>query len=112
MPADTTSAASPAAASGPVPAKDPLLRLTKAGTLLVFGAAWCAPYVLLDDTLAHLAETGVDVRRINVDTWPQHAEQFRVLSLPTLVWVRDGGERRRHLGAISASELKTFVTRR
>lgn len=94
------------------PVVDPLARLGKGGVLLCFGASWCTPSVLLEPHLAALTEAGVDVRRVDVDTWPQHAESFRVVPLPTLVWVHGGAERRRHVGAIGLRELRAFTSRK
>ena len=110
-PPPSNKAAGPAAAATPRE-KDPLHRLGNDPVLLVFGARWATPTQLLEPTVAEIEDSGIRVRRIDVDTWPQHAETFRVVMLPTLVWVREGSERRRLVGAVSPKEIKAFTRRK
>ena len=94
------------------PTPDPLARLGKAGVLVAFGATWCVPWLLLQEHLDALESGGLPVRRVDVDVWPQHAESFRVVSMPTLVWVHNGAERRRIIGAVGPDALRKFTSRR
>lgn len=64
---------------------------TAEGLVLVdFWAEWCGPCQGMMPTLAELEKTGVKVGKVNVDNEPDLAGQFRVMSIPTLVWMKDG----------------------
>lgn len=91
---------------------DPLAKLPDGLALLAFGASWVGPWAGLCALLDELEESGVVVRRIDVDTWPHHAETYRVISLPTLVTVRGGKESRRKIGAVSLADLKSLTAAR
>jgi thioredoxin 1 len=81
-------------------------------SLLAFGASWCGPWQLLQPIFARIEADGTAIRRVDVDTDEATAERFRVISLPTIVVLRGGDERRRVMGAISESELKGLLARR
>jgi thioredoxin 1 len=95
-----------------VTSPDPLKKLPQGPALLVFGATWCAPWQLLGPALDTLTGDGVDVRRIDIDTWPHHAESYRVISVPTFVVVRAGKEVRRRIGATGLADLRKLIGRR
>lgn len=60
--------------------------------LLDFWAAWCGPCRMLSPVVDQLAEelTDVKVGKVNVDEEPELARQFGVMSIPTLVVMKDG----------------------
>jgi len=60
--------------------------------LLDFWAAWCGPCRMLSPTVDEVAtETPtVKVGKINVDEQPELAQAFGVMSIPTLVVMKDG----------------------
>jgi len=60
--------------------------------LLDFWAVWCGPCRMLSPVVDQLAEelTDVKVGKINVDEEPDLARQFGVMSIPTLVVMKDG----------------------
>ena len=60
--------------------------------LLDFWAAWCGPCRMLSPLVDEIAEENpsIKVGKINVDEQPELAQQFRVMSIPTLVVVKDG----------------------
>lgn len=98
----------PDPAAGP----DPLAKLPEGLALIAFGASWVGPWAGLCALLDQLEESGVQVRRVDVDAWPHHAETYRVISLPTLVTVRGGKESRRRIGAVSLADLKALTATR
>ena len=60
--------------------------------LVDFWAAWCGPCRMLSPVVDQIAEetTGVKVGKVNVDEEPELARQFGVMSIPTLVVMKDG----------------------
>ena len=70
--------------------------------LLDLWADWCGPCRMLSPTIDQVAEelTEVKVGKINVDQEPELAARFQVMSIPTLVVMKEGKESNRSLGAI------------
>ncbi|MGN0308648.1 MAG: thioredoxin [Lachnospiraceae bacterium] len=70
--------------------------------LLDFWADWCGPCRMLSPIVDQVAEelTEVKVGKINVDQEPELAARFQVMSIPTLVVMKEGKETNRSLGAI------------
>ncbi len=71
--------------------------LSQKGLFLVdFWAPWCRYCILLEPTLEALANKlegkGLKVIKVNVDETPAIAQQYGVMSLPTLMLFKDGKE--------------------
>lgn len=75
--------------------------------LIDFWAAWCGPCQMLMPTIEELADEVKDAKicKINVDEQPELAEQFNVMTIPTLVVIRDGKILSRSSGVISKQEI-------
>lgn len=60
--------------------------------LLDFWAAWCGPCQMLLPTVEGLAGevSNAKICKINVDEEPELAQKFKVMTIPTLVVMRDG----------------------
>lgn len=61
--------------------------------LLDFWASWCGPCKMVGPIVDQVAEETIDtvkVGKVNVDEEPELAQQFRVMSIPTLVVMKDG----------------------
>jgi thioredoxin 1 len=60
--------------------------------LLDFWAAWCGPCRMVSPTVDQIASEYSDIKvgKINVDEQPELAQAFRVMSIPTLVVMKDG----------------------
>ena len=60
--------------------------------LLDFWATWCGPCRMLSPVVEQLAGEVEDVKicKINVDEEAELARKFRVISIPTLIFMKDG----------------------
>lgn len=60
--------------------------------LIDFWAAWCGPCRMLSPVVDEIAQEtdSAKICKINVDEQPELARQFQVMSIPTLILVKDG----------------------
>jgi thioredoxin 1 len=60
--------------------------------LIDFYADWCAPCRMLAPVIDDIAREVQDVKicKVNIDEEPELAQRFRIMSIPTLVVVKDG----------------------
>ena len=77
--------------------------------LLDFWADWCGPCKMMSPVVEELAEEGYTVGKVDVDQNMALAQQFRVVSIPTLILFKDGAEVKRFVGLTSKEELKSAL---
>ena len=60
--------------------------------LLDFWASWCGPCRMVGPIVDEIADERVDIKvgKVNVDEQPELAAQFGVMSIPTLVVMKNG----------------------
>lgn len=72
-------------------------------------AVWCGPCRMLSPIIDELAEDykgKIDVYKIDVDKNPKTAEQFGVMSIPTVLYFKDGKKVNQTQGAMPKEMLK------
>jgi len=82
--------------------------------LLDCWAAWCAPCGAMAPVLEDLARTyagRLKVAKLNVDQNPMTSSRYSVMSLPTLLFFRDGKVVDTAAGALPRLEIERFLYR-
>ncbi|MCR4614551.1 MAG: thioredoxin [Clostridiales bacterium] len=75
--------------------------------LLDFWASWCAPCRMVSPIVDELAEEHPEflVGKVNVDEEPVLSQQFRIMSIPTLVAIKDGKVAKKIIGVHTKTEI-------
>ena len=77
--------------------------------LIDFWATWCGPCMRQGPVVEELAEEGYAVGKVDVDQNMALAQQFRVVSIPTLILCKNGAEVQRFVGLTSKEDLKNAL---
>ena len=80
-------------------------------SLVDFWAEWCGPCRMVSPIVDEIAqeETAVKVGKINVDENPELAQKFGVMSIPTLIVIKDGKVVERAVGARPKAAIKEML---
>lgn len=75
--------------------------------LIDFWALWCGPCQMLSPIVDKISEENEDLKvvKVNVDDQPDLARRFRIMSIPTLVIMKDREEINRLMGLVSKQEI-------
>jgi thioredoxin 1 len=87
---------------------------THVGVALVdFGATWCAPCQALAPTIEELADDwadkGVKIAKCDIDEASDLAAQFGIMSVPTIVFFKDGEKMETLLGNQPKAALQSKI---
>lgn len=65
---------------------------SKEPVLLDFWASWCGPCRMVSPTIEEIAKetVGVKVGKVNVDEESELAAKYRIMSIPTIMVLKDG----------------------
>jgi thioredoxin 1 len=81
-------------------------------TIKYFTAAWCGPCKMFGPIVDKVkADTGINIQKIDVDNNKDMAIQYGVMSVPTLIFEREGTVVYRRTGVTSYNELITIIDR-
>lgn len=76
-----------------------------------FNADWCGPCQILGPVLAALAEEHPAIKfvSVNVDENEQLAEKYQVLSIPCVVFFKNGQEVKRNTGFLPKTVINNIL---
>jgi len=80
--------------------------------LLDFWAVWCVPCKKIIPVLEELSgdyEKKIKIGKINVEENPKVANQYGVMSIPTIMFLKKGKVIEQIVGGISKAELKRKI---
>ncbi len=79
--------------------------------LVDFWASWCGPCKMVAPVLEELAEemTDVKIAKVNVDQQPDLAQKFQIMSIPTMVLIKEGKVVDTTVGAQPKEDLVRFI---
>lgn len=80
---------------------------TSKPVLLDFWASWCGPCRMVSPIIDEISEevTEVVVGKVNVDEQRELAQSFGIMSIPTLVVIKDGNVVNKSVGAKSKKQI-------
>lgn len=75
--------------------------------LVDFYADWCGPCKMLSPIVDEVANEKEDIKvcRINIDEEQDLAVEYGIMSIPTLVVIKNGEEAKRSVGVIGKTEI-------
>lgn len=90
--------------------EEEVLKSEKA-VLVDFFAEWCGPCKMLAPVIEQIAKENEDIKvaKINVDEAQELAEKYGVMSIPTLVVIKNGEEIKRQVGLASKTEILGMI---
>ena len=79
--------------------------------LLDFWASWCGPCRMVAPIVDEIANERGDIKvgKINVDDEPELASRFGIMSIPTLVVMKDGQIANQAVGARPKAQIEALL---
>ncbi len=87
------------------------VRTSEKPVLLDFYADWCGPCRMISPIVEEIAEENPQylIGKVNVDKEPELAQQFHVLSIPTLAVIKDGNVITQSTGARPKADILAML---
>ena len=79
--------------------------------LLDFFASWCGPCRMVGPILDEIAEEREDIKvcKVDIDEQPELASRYRIMSVPTLMVLKNGNIMEQSIGAKPKHQILAMV---
>ncbi len=80
--------------------------------LVDFWAGWCGPCMMLAPTIEELSEEfsgSVKFFKVDIDKFPELAEEYKIMSIPTIMLFKDGKVSGKLVGLRDKSEYIDLI---
>ena len=79
--------------------------------LLDFWASWCGPCRMVSPIIDEIAQERPDIKvgKVNVDEQPELASQFRIMSIPAIMVIKNGKIVNQAIGARPKSQILALL---
>lgn len=79
--------------------------------LLDFWASWCGPCRMVGPIVEEIARERSDIKvgKVNVDEQPELARKFQIMSIPTLLIIKDGTIANKAIGFQSKQQILDMI---
>ena len=76
-----------------------------------FNATWCGPCKMVGPVLEEISKDYADIKfvKVNVDDNPEIAQQYGIMSIPTMIGFKNGEKVASSLGFMPREELEAVV---
>ncbi len=89
--------------------EEEFLDLISDGNVLVdFYAEWCGPCKIMGEILESVDG---NIVKVNTDTFPNLAQKFGIMSIPTLILFKNGSEADKLIGLQSKNDIIEFINK-
>lgn len=83
--------------------------LIKEGTHLIdFYAQWCGPCKMLSPVLETISDK-INIIKVDIDKFSDLTKEYRIMSVPTLIFIKDGKKEKEIVGFHSEEELLEII---
>lgn len=83
--------------------------LIKNGVVLVdFYATWCGPCKMLESELESI-EDKIKIVKVDIDKFQKLTQEYRIMSVPTMVFFKDGEKKEEIVGYHTSDELLEVI---
>lgn len=83
---------------------------TEGVSVVQFTASWCGPCRMLAPRLESLAESeGFTYYKVDIDENSELAREFRIMSIPTVKYYKNGNEFDKTVGVLSDEQIRTVL---
>lgn len=85
--------------------------LSEKPVLVDFWAPWCNPCRMVSPLVDQIAEERDDIKvvKVNIDEEPELAREHKIVSIPTLMVIRDGEVVQRTSGAMPKAKINALL---
>lgn len=86
--------------------------VAKGKIMIDFWADWCGPCRILSPVVEEIAseQSEVSIAKVNVDDYPELAGQHGVMSIPTLIFMKDGEVVDTSVGVVSKNVILNKIS--